>query len=542
MAQRKKRKIGRNQPCPCGSGVKFKHCHGVNSQPFMAPPGLYTEIQRSLAVHEAREIQRKQQQGLGKPIISALHEGKRLIAVKNKFHLSGRWKTFHDFLFDYIKNILTPDWGNKELAKPHGNRHTILQWYDQVCRYQKSHIKKLGEVHSAPMTGVMAAYLGLAYNLYLLQHNAEIQRRLINRIKNQQQFYPAYYETFVAACMIGAGFELELENEADGSTSHCEFTATCKQSGEKYSVEAKSREAGKKHVIVANQLFKALKKRARYQRIIFIDANVPFDATETEGGSWLEESLKSIRSKEGLLLDGQPAPEAYVFVTNYPCHLHLDSTDFRLQAIVEGFKIPTLGYGTEMTLREALRAREEHADIFALMDSIKMHGCNIPSTFDGEYPEFAYTEETIQRLSIGLSYIVHAGDGHEAIGELTDAIVVEREKAVYGVYKLPDGRSIIVTSPLTGSELSAYRRHPDTFFGVNKPQAKTLQDPIDYFDFVYKTYRHTPKEKILEFMKDSEDIKLLRNESQNELAIIYSERIMHSMLDSRRIPARIPET
>ena len=22
-------KVGRNQPCPCGSGKKFKHCHGV---------------------------------------------------------------------------------------------------------------------------------------------------------------------------------------------------------------------------------------------------------------------------------------------------------------------------------------------------------------------------------------------------------------------------------------------------------------------------------------------------------------------------------
>ena len=23
-----KRKIGRNEPCPCGSGKKYKHCHG----------------------------------------------------------------------------------------------------------------------------------------------------------------------------------------------------------------------------------------------------------------------------------------------------------------------------------------------------------------------------------------------------------------------------------------------------------------------------------------------------------------------------------
>jgi preprotein translocase subunit SecA len=28
---RAERKIGRNEPCPCGSGKKYKHCHGVLS-------------------------------------------------------------------------------------------------------------------------------------------------------------------------------------------------------------------------------------------------------------------------------------------------------------------------------------------------------------------------------------------------------------------------------------------------------------------------------------------------------------------------------
>ena len=28
---RGERKIGRNEPCPCGSGKKYKHCHGTLS-------------------------------------------------------------------------------------------------------------------------------------------------------------------------------------------------------------------------------------------------------------------------------------------------------------------------------------------------------------------------------------------------------------------------------------------------------------------------------------------------------------------------------
>lgn len=33
----KPRKIGRNEPCPCGSGKKFKYCHGRNGQQYYIP-------------------------------------------------------------------------------------------------------------------------------------------------------------------------------------------------------------------------------------------------------------------------------------------------------------------------------------------------------------------------------------------------------------------------------------------------------------------------------------------------------------------------
>ena len=32
-------KVGRNDPCPCGSGKKFKHCHGsAGAEPASAGP------------------------------------------------------------------------------------------------------------------------------------------------------------------------------------------------------------------------------------------------------------------------------------------------------------------------------------------------------------------------------------------------------------------------------------------------------------------------------------------------------------------------
>jgi hypothetical protein len=59
-------------------------------------------------------------------------------------------------------------------------------------------------------------------------------------LKDINQFQGARYEIYVTASFVRAGFEVELENETERTTSHCEFTAT-HRTGAKYSVEAKSR-------------------------------------------------------------------------------------------------------------------------------------------------------------------------------------------------------------------------------------------------------------------------------------------------------------
>lgn len=139
--------------------------------------------------------------------------------------------------------VLGANWGNEELKKPLSDRHPILRWYHHLGQHQRRFITTPGKVHSAIMTGAAAAYLGLAYDLYALDHNAELQKRLIARLKNVGGFPGARYETFVAAAMIRAGFDLEFEDEQDGSSSHCEFTATSKATGRRFSVEAKHRES-----------------------------------------------------------------------------------------------------------------------------------------------------------------------------------------------------------------------------------------------------------------------------------------------------------
>lgn len=84
----------------------------------------------------AKEAQRVAQQGLGRPIISAEIGGRRVVAVGNKlYYIKG--KTFHDFLGDYLRDVLDAAWGNTELKKPLSDRHPILQWYDSICNLQR---------------------------------------------------------------------------------------------------------------------------------------------------------------------------------------------------------------------------------------------------------------------------------------------------------------------------------------------------------------------------------------------------------------------
>ena len=181
------------------------------------------------------------------------------------------------------------EWGNAEITKPFEDRHPVLQWYQQLCDFQIKHSEhKDGEIHTEIASGPVMAYLWLAYDLYTLDHHSLLQKKLINRLKVRDQFQGARYETSVAAAFIRAGFEIDLEDEGDRGKTHCEFNAKHKETGLKYSIEAKSRhrpgllgQTGPPQPLneieadILKLLAKALRKEADHERILFIDVNVP---------------------------------------------------------------------------------------------------------------------------------------------------------------------------------------------------------------------------------------------------------------------------
>lgn len=294
---------------------------------------MLPEIMCRVAETQRKEAERVRHFGHGRRITSWEDDGCRIVAVGKTIKWSQKWKTLHDFLCDYIKITIGPDWGNAELKKPFDQRHPVIQWYYSVCDLQRRTIKEQGKVYGAIATGPVRAYLSLAYDLYTLEHNSLLQKKMVQRLKVREQFQGARYEIAVAATFIRAGFDVDLEDETDSTTSHCEFSATHRSTGARFSVEAKSRgrpgvlgKAGTPQPVdevkadVYRLVQEALLKRARHDRIVFIDVNMPPVNGLAYDSKWFETIAGQIRRLEENQSASDPWPPAFIFLTNHPYH------------------------------------------------------------------------------------------------------------------------------------------------------------------------------------------------------------------------------
>jgi hypothetical protein len=534
-------KVGRNAPCPCGSGKKYKKCHGNFQQqvhPAGLPAELWAELDQKRKEMEALRMQREKQQGLGRQIVSHVHHGYRFVAVGAKLHWQKeqRWKTFHVFLSDHFLSWVGSKWVAVEKGKPTAERHTIIKWLEQFGADLAKFGKSEGGVRTGPMTGAIQAYLNLAYNIYLIGHNTLSQgdavvRSYVKRLKSARSddFIGAVFETYAAAALLKSGFELEFENERDGSASHVEFVATCPRTGKKFSVEVKARDwasvssyDGTRRLRVASKLNQALAKQAQHPRLVFIEVNVPDIIRTYELTGWPEVALQEIRQNEQKPDVNQKS--AYVIITNHAFHSNLDAINAGAQVLVTGFNIPDFGPDVQFDgYRAVLEMRKRHVEMFSLLRSMETH-YEIPASFDGEMADLAFVGDALPRLRFGNMYLVPDKNGTEVAGRFYDATVDEASKLVYGVFELADGQHVIATVPLSEAELAGYRRHPETFFGEVRRPSRRCSTFVEFCDFFYEVYQKTDRDRLLQFMSGARDYGQLEGLTQKELAITYAER------------------
>lgn len=510
-------KIGRNKPCPCGGGKKYKHCHGRFGKSPFDSRGFAGVVQASRERTIAQKHVREAQQGRGKPIISAKLNEHQIVAVGNQLHFSKTWKTFIDFLGDYIRRKLTSEWGNAELAKPLHERHTILLWYEAVCRLQKESIKTPGEPSKMEVIGALACYYGLAYGLYLIEHNVELQNRMIARLKNHSNFQGAYYELVVARVLITAGFELTLEDESDGRSKHCEFAAVSKETGKKFWIEAKMRsvagllgksnadgvssETAKKPISeLVKHLNAAFKKPADDQRMIFIDLNADMsaDASDESRPAFVDSVNERLLKYERESLDS--GKTAYVFVTNMTFHRDLLSPA-QVLSIPSGIGFPDFNRPGYMKLSEIYLRDKKHKDALRVCEGLEKL-ISFPTTFDGSMVATTLFGE-LPPVQIGERYNFEGAgaDGGDMIGTVTSATVFEAEKEVTIGVQTVDGQAFLLREKMTDAQLSEYMTQPEAYFGKIQYVSKGIETPYDLFLFCVEGQKEMKRAKLLEQLK-----------------------------------------
>lgn len=355
-----------------------------------------------------------------RPDIQFDHQGRKCVVIGNRVLILPSWcKTFHDFLFVYMQEIIKDTWADAETKKEPQDRHPLIKWNSALSDFLKSNILERSQPITA--TGAVAAYISLAYNLYLMEHHGLLQKDLLNRLKNHQQFQGAYYEIYVIANFIRGGFDIEYENETDGSTSHCEFVATCKIDGKKFSVEAKSKhrsgilgQSGKKNkeetkIAIHNLLVKALKKEARYRRVIIIDVNMPPQesaAKQLEDLTWLDDVCQTIEKKESISIQGKKTPPAYIVFTNRPYDwVELEDVDPPKQIVGTSFNIPEL-----MADKFNPSAKYKHRHFFKIWDSFRTYS-----------PPDAFKNAGSQNRSFTFLYKVYSKSSKEVLLKLMES-------------------------------------------------------------------------------------------------------------------------
>ena len=403
-------KVGRNDPCPCGNGKKFKKCHG-SLLPVASPGPTTGELPskppfslRELMPHEITpEMRRMQAEAMSprvspdfthqfgqvRPPISLDYLDYKFVIAGNKvvYQPKGQARFFTDILLNFVQNTFGREWFEAEVAKPRGTRHPVFEARYKALSYMKAQPRDAQGVYKAQMTGPMLGYFTFAYDLFTVQDNGRLDARLIERLKNCDQFQGARHELFAEATCLRAGFSIEHEDETDGSTRHAEFTATHKTTGQGVSVETKSkhrpgvlgfpgtRQAEDEHKLNVGQLLNdAIRKNTPHPLVVFFDLNLPW----LTASRLLERRIPPHPVIQGTLdrmrrRHSGRDPINLLVVTNHPDHYSADEEAAPSPQI--------LSIQTQIPVTPVARP----AALMAIHQAANLYG-RIPQFFDGRPP------------------------------------------------------------------------------------------------------------------------------------------------------------
>jgi hypothetical protein len=258
-----------------------------------------------------------------------VERNQRVVAIWNTVVFRPLTETFHEFLVEVpFKGTLGKAWYKSGKAKHESKQHVLIHWLEALRLQQVQHRPanhQAGQVFGAPASGETIALIALAHDLYLLQKVNRLPKKLVNRLRNYDEFQGARYEIAIAAAFVRCGFEIEWITDSAGR--HPEFIARNRHTGEEVSVETKSRhrrgvlnQPGTQATQFAadiDQLYTDAVGQNPQDRpfAIFIDVNVPPVVEQGQLADWQGEILARWTGDQSISLIG---------FTNFSWHYQKD--------------------------------------------------------------------------------------------------------------------------------------------------------------------------------------------------------------------------
>jgi hypothetical protein len=274
-----------------------------------------------------------------RPEITVDFQGFKFVAIGNRVLVepADEIKFFTDMLLAYVPLVFGREWIQEEMAKPHEQWHPVTQWLEKGVTFIGKQPQLADGTYRAPSHGQLSAYNTFAYDMYVVEHNASLDKRLVERLKNADQFQGARHELFAAATCLRAGFTIEYEDETDRSSRHAEFTATHQATGQQISVEAKSKHRSgvlgrpgfrettdELNLRLGTLLNDAVAKNTKYPLVVFLDLNLSPESAHhllspRPPHPFIQQTMDRMRKEHG----GREPFNLIVF-TNHPQHYTKD--------------------------------------------------------------------------------------------------------------------------------------------------------------------------------------------------------------------------
>ncbi len=347
-------KVGRNDPCPCGSGKKYKKCHLFSNTPLLIPkitkiePTPETERLR-LEIEKQQVERRKKLQRLGifiDFVIPTQFRGKKVWALGSRLYpYQKENETFHEFIVHVLKLELGREWWDAQLILPEKDRHFIFTCFVKHYEWRDKNAieaNKYGKLWRAKPDGYSRALISLAFDVCSLIHAVHLPDVFLNKLRKYEAYQSVRYEIAIAALFARMGYKIKfLDEELAGQKNqprHAEFIATNPETGEEIVVEVKSKERGgilhqegefnkeKEFRSSVSKLYRhALEQRPTGKPfIVFIDMNLPFSPVVSPNDNLWVKAVTKMRNSAVFSTKGQASPTNGIVFTNYSYHYGTD--------------------------------------------------------------------------------------------------------------------------------------------------------------------------------------------------------------------------